>query len=152
MWDIFDEVRRMQDEMDRMFGDFYGKRNRPMLGPGHALARREVAPLFREAFCDVSETEKDVIVTAELPGMEKGDISVNVTGDAIEIRAEKKGEKSEEKEGEKRQARFYSGFYRSFALPSSVEPDKVRATYNNGVLEITLPKSKVSVGRNIKVE
>jgi len=151
MWDIFDEIRAMQEEMDRMFGDFFGRRYR--LGPGMALATREERrPFFREALCDVQETDREVIVTAELPGMEKSDISVNVTQDALEIKAEKKGEQNKEEDGFRSYSRHYTGFRRTIPLPASVEPDKAHATYNNGVLEITLPKSKVSVGRNIKVE
>ena len=153
MWDIFDEIRAMQEEMDRMFGDFYGRKQRPMLGSGKALVRRkEERPYFREAFCDVQETNKDVIVTAELPGMDKGGITVNVTSDAVEIKAEKRSEKREEHEDTRSYASYYSGFHRTLPLPSNIEPDKAKATYNNGVLEVTLPKSKVSAGRNIKVD
>lgn len=153
MWDIFNEIRRMQEEMDRMFGDFYGQQYRPMLGPARAPLRRAERESYpREAFCDIQETDKEVVVTAELPGMDKEDISVNVTSDAIEIKAEKEREEKGEVEGMKSYTSYYSGFHRTLPLPSSVEPDKVKATYHNGVLEITLPKSKASTGRSIKVE
>jgi HSP20 family protein len=153
MWDLFDEIRRMQEEMDRMFGDFYGRQYRPMLGPGKAIVRRAEGDSYpREALCDIQETDKEVVVTAELPGMDKGDISVDVTSDAIEVKAEKKREEKEEHEGVRSYASYYSGFHRTLPLPSSVDADKAKATYHNGVLEITLPKSKASAGRSIKVE
>lgn len=154
VWDIFDEMRRMQEEMDRMFGDFFQRPYSRQLGPGRALekAAPERMPAMRKAFVDVQETDKDVIVTAELPGMEKDDIELTVTSERVEIKAEKKEETTEEKETYKAYGRRYAGFYRSVPLPTMVKADDVKATYKNGVLEVVLPKKEVTKSRSITIE
>lgn len=153
--DIFDEMRRMQEEMDRMFSDFFTHPSYRRLGPGRALrttAPEERMPHMRKAFVDVQESDKDVIVTAELPGMEREDIELNVTAERIEIKAEKKEERTEEKEGYKAYGRKYAGFYRSVPLPVDVRPDDAKATYKNGVLEVVLPKKEASKSRTISID
>lgn len=150
VWDIFDEMRRMQEEMDRMFNEFFTYPSR-QLEPGRAVeTREERMPSLRKAFADVQETDKDIIITAELLGMEKEDIELNIAADRVEIRAQKKEEK---KENQGYQAYgSYAGFYRNVSLPVAVNPDNVKATYRNGVLEVTLPKKEASKSRSIKVE
>ncbi len=153
VWDIFDEMRRMQEEMDRMVSDFFQRPYYQRLGPGRALERRpERMPGMRKAFVDVQETDKDVIVTAELPGMDKGDIELNVTSDRVEIKAQKKEEQTEEKEGYKTHGRRYAGFYRSISLPTRVKADDARATYKNGVLEVSLPKEEATKSNTISID
>lgn len=150
-WDIFDEIFRMQEEMNKMFNEFmYPSR---LLGPGTAR-NGELAqvPSERKAFMDMQETDKDIIVTAELPGVNKEDIMVNVTPEKVEIRVEKKEEQKEEKEGYKVYGSRYSGFYRNIPLPTAVDPDNVKATYKNGVLEVALPKKEVATSQNITVD
>lgn len=154
VWDIFDEIRKMQEELDRTFSEFFSHTPYRQLGPGR---RGEVQPVermpgMRRAFVDVQETDKDVIITAELPGMDKEDIEVNITAERIEIKAEKKEEKTEEKEGYKTYGKRYHGFYRSIPLPSMVKADDAKATYKNGVLEVSLPKKEVTKSRNITIE
>ena len=154
VWDIFDEIRKMQEELDRTFSEFFSHTPYRQLGPGR---KGEVQPVermpgMRRAFVDVQETDKDVIITAELPGMDKEDIEVNITAERIEIKAEKKEEKTEEKEGYKTYGKRYHGFYRSIPLPSMVKADDAKATYKNGVLEVSLPKKEVTKSRNITIE
>ncbi|MFQ5891507.1 MAG: Hsp20/alpha crystallin family protein [Candidatus Methanofastidiosia archaeon] len=151
VWDIFDEMRRMQEEMDRMFEGFFRRPRfrRHLLTSGE---RGEIRPMLREAFADVQETDKEVIITAELPGMDKEDISVDLTSDYIKIKAEKKSEKRrEEKEGYA-YSRMYQGFYRTIPLPSTVDPNKAKATYKHGVLEIMVPKTEISISRKLKID
>ncbi len=151
VWDIFDEMRRMQEEMDRMFNEFFMYPPR-QLAPGRAVeTREERKPSLRKAFADVQETDKGIIITAELPGMEREDIELNITSDRVEIRAQKKEEKKEENQGYRAYV-SYAGFYRNVPLPVAVNPDNVKATYRNGVLEVTLPKKEASKSRSIKVE
>ncbi len=153
VWDIFDELRRMQEEMDKMFSDFF---QRPYyLGPGRTgreVMPQERMPMMREALVDVRETDKEIAVTAELPGMNKEDIELNVTEDRVEIRVQKKEKKKEEKEGYKAYGRRYMGFYKSFPLSTPVKSEDARATYKNGVLEVILPKKEVTKSRTISVE
>ncbi|MBU7016641.1 MAG: Hsp20/alpha crystallin family protein [Theionarchaea archaeon] len=150
-WDIFDEIFRMQEEMNKMFNDFmYPSR---LLGPGTGR-NGELAqvPSERKAFMDMQETDKDIIVTAELPGVNKEDIMVNVTPERVEIRVEKKEEQKEEKEGYRVYGSRYSGFYRNIPLHTAVDSENVKATYKNGILEITLPKKEVATSQNITVD
>lgn len=155
VWDIFDEIRRMREDMDRIFSEFFQYSPYRQLGPGRALERTEPErrmPSLRQALFDIQETDKDVIVTAELPGMNKEDIELNVTPERIEIRAQKKEETTEEKEGYRGYGRRYVGFYRNVPLPADVKPEGVKATYCNGVLEVTLPKKEVTRSRTISIE
>ena len=155
VWDIFDEMRKMQEEMDKIFDDFFAHTPYKRVGPGRALKRVDPGrqmPALRKAFVDVQETDKEVIITAELPGMNKEDIELNVTSDTAEIRAEKKEERTEKKEGLRAYGRKYAGFYRSVPLPVTVQPDGAKASYKNGVLEVILPKKEVSKSRRLSID
>jgi HSP20 family protein len=151
-WNIFDEMLRMQEEMDRMFSRFFSSPYQ--LGPGRAVQNESQAPGLRKALVDVQETEKDVIVTVELPGMEKEDIELTVTSDRVEIKAQKKEETTEEKEGVTAYGSRYAGFYRGIPLSTSVEAEKAKATYKNGVLEVVVPKKEEenSESQNIQID
>jgi HSP20 family protein len=88
---------------------------------------------------EVSATEKEVRVSAELPGLEQKDVELLVDGDVLTIRGEKRSET--EDKGRHFSERYYGRFERSLALPFEVEEDKAQATFKNGVLTVTLPKS-----------
>jgi HSP20 family protein len=125
------------DLWDRFFGDF------PLLRRGQTEWMPDI---------DVSETDGQIQVKAELPGMEAKDIDVNVTGDLLMIRGHKKQE--EEKEGEHYYCRErYSGeFQRSLRLPSPVKADHVDASFKNGVLNVTLAKTEESKPKKIEIK
>jgi HSP20 family protein len=155
VWDIFDEIRRMQEEMDRIFNDFFTGPRYRQIGPGGRppeAGSESRTPAMRRAFTDLQETDTDIIVTAELPGMSKDDIELTVTADRIDIKAQKKEEIKEEKEGQRYYQSRYAGFSRSVPLPAGVNPDDVKATYKNGVLEIILPKKEGSKSQSVKIE
>jgi HSP20 family protein len=101
---------------------------------------------------DVKEGEKEFLVEAEIPGVKKEDIAVDVDGDTISLRAEVKKEK-EEKKGEKivYSERSYGMVGRSFSLPVDVDDKAVKAEYKDGVLKLTLPKKTNGAGRRITV-
>ncbi|MCD6414883.1 MAG: Hsp20/alpha crystallin family protein [Candidatus Diapherotrites archaeon] len=142
--DPFDEMRRMQREMDRMFSD--------------VLRRPEMQSNFgsesgwREPLADMWETDDAVFVTLELPGVSKDDIKLNITENQLEVSVDFHKEEKEEKSGYKRFERQYRGFYRAVSLPAKVIPDKAEATYKNGVLEIKLPKAEKKKGVQVKVK
>ena len=142
VWDIFDEMQRMQEEMNSIFGRFFSPSPYRQIGTTRAV--QPVSESYRRAVADVQQTDTDVIVTAELPGMEKEDIDLTVHVDRVEIKAQTKKETTEEKEGFKTYGRAYAGFYQRIPLPAAVDSDKVKATYKNGVLEVVLPKTEVS--------
>lgn len=148
MWrNPFDELRRMQMDIDRMFSDFFSM-------PSTTTALTPTSAGWREPLTDMWEDENNVVVTAELPGINKEDIKLNVTEDTLEIKVERKREKREETETSKRMERSYTGFYRYLQLPAEVLPDKATATYNNGVLEVKIPKVEKARkrGKEIKVQ
>jgi HSP20 family protein len=147
--DLFDEMRKLREEMDRLFGEFNervysGERLLPV--PGERL------PAMRTAVTDIQETDEAVIVTVELPGMKKEDISLNLTETSLEVKAETKEELKEEKEGFKSYRKRYSGFYRRIPLPTAIDPDKVKASYKNGVLEVKMPKAEKEKRKEISIE
>jgi HSP20 family protein len=125
----------MQREINRVFDRFFR-------GFGwDELAERE-AP-FGGFFpsIDISETDQEIRVTAEIPGLELTDFDVALSGNNLVIRGEKKAEKEEKGEQYYRKESSYGAFHRSIPLPTEVEEDKIKATYKKGVLKISLPKS-----------
>jgi HSP20 family protein len=91
-------------------------------------------------------------VRADLPGMKREEIEVTVNGDTLTISGEKKRESETKQESQFRAERYYGKFSRSLTLPSSVDPSKVEATYRDGVLDISVPKSEEARARSIKIQ
>ena len=91
---------------------------------------------------DVSETDKEVRIQAELPGVSENDIDVSLHEDVLTIRAEKKQERKEEREGVHFSERAFGTFQRSLRLPFQLNPDQVQARFVNGVLSVTMPKTQ----------
>lgn len=108
---------------------------------------RELSPSL-----DVSETKDNIVVKAEVPGIEPKDIDISLTGDVLNIKGEKKQEKEEKDEDYQRTERSYGAFTRSVRLHQEVQSDKIEANYRNGVLKITLPKSEEAKKKEIKIE
>ncbi len=104
----------------------------------------------RTPVADVTETEKELVFTAELPGFEKGDVDIAVNEGRLTINAERTYE--EDKETKKyRIERWYGKFYRSFPLPKSADAGKISAKLKNGVLRVSVPKKKEAKPRQIQV-
>ncbi len=102
---------------------------------------------------DVSETEKAYVIKAELPGVNKEDINITIDGNQVAVSAEVKEEK-EAREGEKllRQERYFGKVYRAFSLAQDVDEGTATARYNNGVLELTLPKKQAASAKKLRVD
>jgi HSP20 family protein len=100
---------------------------------------------------DVAETESDIIVKAEIPGIDPKDIDISITGDTLTLKGEKKEEKENTGKSYHRVESSYGSFKRVINLPVSVEVDKVTAEGKNGLLEITLPKKEESKAKKINV-
>jgi HSP20 family protein len=141
-WKPFREVSRLRNEMDRLWDDYFG--------PG----RRALRPL-EEAWMpavDVSESGDKITVKAEIPGMEAKDIEISMVGDTLTIKGEKKVEKEEKEENYHMVERSYGSFTRAMKLPAPVDPDKVEATYKNGVLTVVLPKKEEVKPKSIEIK
>ena len=130
-----DPVMSLHREMNRLFDDIF--RGVPLAGE-----RGGSASDFVPAHMDVSETENEIRICAELPGVNQDDVDVTLEDDVLTIRGEKKLERRDEKESYHFMERSYGTFQRSLRLPFRVEPDQVQAEFNNGVLTVRLPKSK----------
>lgn len=134
----------LQREMNRVFDGFWGRLDSPFGALPAALSG--AGPR-----ADVVETDKAVEVTVELPGMAEQDIDVSLTDDAVTVKGEKKIERQEEKTGYHLSERSYGSFTRTIALPYGVDADKAEATFRNGVLTVTLPKTEEARSRVKKV-
>ena len=100
---------------------------------------------------DVIENEKEIRISAELPGMEEKDIEVSLNKDSLSIKGEKKEEKEDKGKGYYRMERSYGSFSRTIPVPVEVEADKVEAKFKKGVLNITLPKTAKAVAETKKI-
>lgn len=100
---------------------------------------------------EVVEHDGEFVVTAELPGLEEKDLNLEVHGNVVTLRGEKRSERSGESEGRAWSERSYGEFRRAVELPADVQGDKASASFKNGVLAITLPKSETSKVRSIPV-
>jgi len=140
IWRPFHELKK---EMDRLFEEFFGTKS---LFPERWEAIEWVPAV------DVSETDTEVIVKADLPGVKPEDIEINIVDNVLTIKGEKKRETEEKKENFYRVERYYGSFMRAIQLPSEVDVEKVKATYKDGVLKIVLPKKAEAARKVIKVE
>lgn len=139
-WEPFRDMMTLRQAMDRLFEDSFV---RPA-GFGN-VSVPEVA-------LDVKETEADVVVKAELPGVKPEDVDVSVSEGVLTIKGENKEEKEEKETNYYRRERRYGSFSRSISLPAAVNADRADAVFENGVLSLTLPKAEEARPKQIKVK
>ena len=132
----------LQREIDRLFDDF--TRGFPTLP---SLGTTELLPSM-----DVTETDKQIEITAELPGLEEKDVQVNVADNVLTIRGEKKAEKEEKDKAYRLVERSYGSFVRSLELPEGVNADAIKASIEKGVLKVTVPKPAPAQVKKIDVK
>ena len=144
-----EEMRRIRREVLRAAREF-GRALDEIFREMHREFRLPAG--FARPFVDVYERGGEVIVEAEMPGVNKEDIEVTATEDAVEIRAEARREAEERGERYFLRERSYRGFYRKVRLPAPVDPKKARATYENGILRVRLPKVGAAAGERIEIE
>ena len=140
----FAYMRRFAEEMDQLFENFglqTGWRMPSLLTRGHELFRREAgfAPGDWSPRIDVLEREGQIVVHADLPGLTKDDVTVDVTDDMVTIQGERRHHKKEEREGYCYSECSYGSFYRAIPLPAGAEASKATADFRNGVLEVSVP-------------
>jgi HSP20 family protein len=146
-------VYSLQREINKLFEDFFRAPMWEGFGESSALSGEqffgEVTPRV-----DMSETDKEILIKVELPGMTDKDIDISVGRDLLTISGEKKQEKEQNEKGWYRMERQYGSFSRSIPLPSEIETDKAEAEFKNGVLCVKLPKSTVQqkATKNIQVK
>ena len=140
----FRMLERFADEMDRMFGEF-GVRSSAW--PSSVAGGVTWSPQI-----DVSQKNNELVVRADLPGLTKDDVKVDITDDAITIQGERRKEHEEERGGVYRVERSYGSFYRTIPLPDGAMTDQAKASFKDGVLEITMPAPPEQVTRGRRLE
>ncbi len=143
-WRPLEDIRR---QIDQMFEDFW--RFPPMQSP--TLSPSISGMVLGAPAVDIVETPNAFEITAELPGMDEKSIDVKCSGDLLTIRGEKKDEREEDKEGYYLSERRFGSFQRSFRIPENVDTQKIAATFKNGVLALSLPKTKESQQNEKKI-
>lgn len=141
-WEEFEPFTFFRDEMNRLFDNFFKGFDIEPFG--------RKFPAFTPNI-DVSETEKEVVISAELPGIEEKDIDVSLSKDAITIKGEKKEEKEEKGKSYYRMERSYGSFSRTIPLPAEIDADKTTAEFKKGVLTIKMPKTPEAIKETKKI-
>jgi HSP20 family protein len=142
-FDPFRELAGMQERMNRVFGDLYGRR-----GDDELLSRGAWMPPV-----DIYENANhEIVLKAELPGLTREDLDVRLENNTLTIRGERKHEADVKEEQFHRVERSYGAFSRSFTVPATVDGDKVKAEFVHGVLSITLPMREEAKPRQIQVK
>jgi len=139
-WRPFRELDKIRTEMDQLWDNLFEGKPR----------MREFGKWFPSV--DVSETKNDLIVKAELPGMDPKDIDISLNDGYLTIKGEKKQEKEEKEENYHFIERSYGSFTRSVRLPNEVQRDKIAASFKNGILKVTLPKSQEAKKKEVKIK
>jgi len=142
-WRPAGDLLGIRDEMNRLFDDFFGSLPEKF---GETAAEGMWMPAV-----DISETEHDLVMTAELPGVKKEDIKLSVQDNMLTIKGEKKKEKETKEENYHRVERAYGAFQRTFTLPAFVNASKIKATFNDGVLKVRLPKLEEAKTKEIPI-
>ena len=143
-----DPFLSLHREMNRLFDDVFRGAGLPA-----AETQGQGGGTFVNASMNVSETDKEIRITAELPGVTEQDIDISLNDDVLTIRGEKKFERMDDKENFHFVERSYGTFQRSLRLPFPVDPEQVQASFENGVLTVTVPKTgRQERSRRIQVQ
>jgi HSP20 family protein len=140
-WTPNADLSRLQHSMNRLFDSFFGGEGQD----GSALL--SWAPTV-----DIAETDDEIRLVADIPGMEQKDINLAVKDNTLILKGERQEENKDEKTNYYRNERIFGSFYRSFSLPSMVDVDKVKAKYKDGVLTITMPKVEEARPKEISID
>jgi HSP20 family protein len=142
-WDPFREMSALQERMNRLMSDF---RTRT------PWTEEEMAQGGWVPAVDIYETKEAIVLNVELPGVTKDDMALEVKDNTLTLKGEKKLEKDVKEESYHRMERTYGSFMRAFTLPSTVQQEKVKARFKDGILEVTIPKAEEARPKQIKVD
>jgi len=140
-WNPYSELATVQDQMNRLFRNIWGGGQRDEADYGAWMPA-----------VDLREEEKQYVIEADLPGVKKDDIEINIENNVLSLSGERRFENEEKKDAYHRIERTYGKFMRSFTLPVRVDTEKVSATYKDGILEVKVPKTEESLPKKIKVQ
>jgi len=141
-WDPFRNLMTLQERMNRLFEETVqrGREDEPLM-PG-----MWTPPV------DIFEAGEEIVLTAELPGMEMKDIDIQVRDNTLTLKGERKMERDVKEDSFHRVERAYGTFSRSFTLPQTVDQEKISASYTKGVLEIRMPKTALAKPKQIQID
>ena len=140
-YDPFRDLRMLQDEVNRLFSS-----NLSRSFGDEGIARGAWAPTV-----DIYENKDQIVLEAELPGMNREDFELTVENNVLTLRGDRRFEKRDESDNYHRVERSYGSFSRSFTLPQTVSPENVTAEYKNGVLRVVLQKREALKARRIEI-
>lgn len=143
-WEPARELATIQSEMNRLFNTFFEAPQGAANGQTQAL-RRWIPAM------DLVETDDDFVLRADLPGLTEGDVNIEMEDNVLTVSGERKAEHEERKEGYYRVERASGSFSRSLTLPEGVDPDRVRASFDKGVLEVRIPKPEQRKPRKVTI-
>lgn len=145
-WSPFRELETMRRDMERLFEELF----EPVVRRGRWITKREHGVVVPNV--DMYDRKNEIVVKAEIPGVEKENIDLKITDNNLTIKGEIKKEEEVKEEDYYSCERSYGSFTRTIALPSEVDSLKAKATFKNGILEITLPKKEEAKPKEIKIE
>ena len=140
-WDPFRDIMTLRERMNRLFEDVVTHR-----GEDKDLISSSWVPAV-----DIYEDENQLVLSAEVPGIDEKDVEIKIEDSTLIIQGERKMEKETKEENYHRIERSYGSFYRSFSLPNYIDQDKIHAEHENGVLKITMPKKPELKPRKVKI-
>jgi len=141
VWEPFKNYRPFNNNFNTWFEDAFESLNSSELETGTWLPK-----------VDIYETDERYVINAEIPGLKKEDIDIDLKENTLTIKGEKKFEEKTEKDNYVRVERRYGTFQRSFALSENADAEKINASYSNGVLKVSIPKKEEAKPKQIKVE
>jgi len=143
-WDPFRDLMNLQDRMNRLFDQTL---SRTRGDEDEGLTASTWAPAV-----DIYETADSVVLKAELPGVNRENIDIQVRNNTLTLKGERKFEREVKDEHYLRIERSYGAFQRVFSLPGVVQRDKIKAVFKDGVLEVTLPKAEEAKPKQVKID
>ena len=144
-WDPVREIDTLQGEMNRLFGSFFDTPTNRNGGVNGATARRWIPAM------DLVETGEHFVLKADLPGMTESDVTIEIEKNVLTISGERKTELEDKHEGYYRLERSTGAFSRSLTLPEGIDADSVAAVFDNGVLEVRIPKPVQAQPRRVQI-
>lgn len=155
-WSPFREFRRLQEDFAQLMGElersWLSKMRMGEPAEGWSRAPMVEPSGMREPHVDVIEREDELVVSVELPGVEREDIELTIADNVLRVKAKREEEVEKKEENYLYRERTYSGYYRSIPLPMDVDADRAEATFKNGVLEVKLPKVAAEKMSRIEVK
>ena len=142
-WDPFRDLLTLQDRMDRLFEESISR---------NKVFEQSLASGVWSPAVDIYETNDEIVLKAELPGLRKEDVSIEVTDNSLILSGERMFEKDIREENYHRIERSYGSFSRTFSLPTTVDQDGVNAKFIDGILEIHIPKAEKTKAKVIEIK